>query len=78
MSRKGVVLVALCSPPSQTALARRGLSEEQITDLANSQERSDFTQAEKAALQLAERTIRDSNAVDDAFLNESRKYSRDY
>jgi alkylhydroperoxidase family enzyme len=56
-------------------LARRhGWSEEQISDLANFRNRSDFSDAEKAALELAERVTRDSNGVDDAFWNELRKY----
>ena len=60
---------------SHTALARRhGWSEEQLSDLANFRNRSDFTDAEKAALELAERATLDSNQVDDAFWNELRKY----
>ncbi len=56
-------------------MARRlGWSEEQLNDLANFRKRSDFTEAEKAAMELAERTTRDSNSVDDAFWNELRKY----
>jgi alkylhydroperoxidase family enzyme len=56
-------------------LARRhGWSEEQINDLANFRNRSDFTDAEKAAVELAERTTLDSNRVDDEFWNELRKY----
>jgi alkylhydroperoxidase family enzyme len=56
-------------------LARRlGWSEEQVNDLANFRKRSDFTEAEKAALELAERATRDSNSVDDVFWNELRKY----
>jgi alkylhydroperoxidase family enzyme len=56
-------------------LARRhGWSEEQVSDLANFRNRSDFSDAEKAALELAERATRDSNSVDDAFWNELRKY----
>ncbi len=53
---------------------RHGWSEEQIDDLANFRNRSDFTDAEKAAIELAERTTRDSNTVDDAFWNELRQY----
>ena len=53
---------------------RHGWSEEQISDLANFRNRSDFTDAEKAALELAERVTRDSNSVDDAFWQELRKY----
>ncbi len=60
---------------SHTALARRlGWSEDQLNDLANFRQRSDFTDAEKAALELAERSTRDSNSVDDAFWNELRQY----
>jgi len=56
-------------------LARRhGWSEEQLSDLANFRNRSDFTDAEKAALELAERMTLDSNGVDDAFWNELRQY----
>jgi alkylhydroperoxidase family enzyme len=56
-------------------LARRhGWSEEQISDLTNFRNRSDFTAAEKAAIELAERTTLDSNRVDDAFWNELRRY----
>jgi alkylhydroperoxidase family enzyme len=56
-------------------LARRhGWSEEQLSDLANFRNRNDFSDAEKAAIELAERTTRDSNTVDDAFWNELRKY----
>jgi alkylhydroperoxidase family enzyme len=56
-------------------LARRhGWSEEQINDLANFRNRTDFTDAEKAALELAERVTLDSNGVDDAFWNELHKH----
>jgi len=56
-------------------LARRhGWSEEQLQDLANFRNRTDFTAAEKAALELAERATLDSNSVDDEFWNELRKY----
>jgi alkylhydroperoxidase family enzyme len=56
-------------------LARRhGWSEEQINDLANFRERTDFTDAEKAAIELAERTTLDSNRVDDEFWNQLRRY----
>jgi len=55
-------------------LARRhGWSEEQIQGLANFRDRSDFTDAEKAALKLAEVVTRDET-VDDVFWNELRKY----
>jgi alkylhydroperoxidase family enzyme len=56
-------------------LARRhGWSDEQLSDLANFRNRSDFTDAEKAAIELAERTTLDSNRVDDEFWQELRKY----
>ncbi len=56
-------------------MARRlGWSEDQLNNLANFRERSDFTEAEKAALDLAERATRDSNRVDDVFWNELRQY----
>jgi alkylhydroperoxidase family enzyme len=56
-------------------LARRhGWSEEQLNDLANFRNRSDFTDAEKAALELAERATIDSNRVDDEFWKELRKF----
>ena len=53
---------------------RHGWSEEQLKDLANFRDRSDFTDAEKAALELAERATLDSNSVDDAFWNKLRTY----
>ena len=53
---------------------RHGWSEEQINNLANFRNRSDFTDAEKAAIELAERTTLDSNRVDDEFWQELRKY----
>ena len=53
---------------------RHGWSEEQISDLANFRNRTDFTDAEKAAIELAERTTLDSNRVDDEFWQELRKY----
>ncbi len=53
---------------------RHGWSEEQISDLANFRNRSDFTDAEKAAIELAERTTLDSNRVDDEFWQELRQY----
>ncbi len=56
-------------------MARRlGWSDDQVADLANFRHRFDFTEAEKAALELAERMTRDSNSVDDAFWNELRKH----
>jgi len=56
-------------------LARRhGWSDEQIEQLADFRNRSDFSKAEKAALELAERVTRDPHEVDDEFWAELRKY----
>ena len=52
---------------------RHGWSDEQLSDLANFRNRSDFTDAEKIALDLAERVTRDSG-VDDDFWSQLRKY----
>ncbi len=53
---------------------RHGWSEEQIKDLANFRNRSDFSDAEKSALELAERATLDPNGVDDTFWGELRKH----
>lgn len=53
---------------------RHGWSEEQVKDLANFRNRTDFTDAEKAALELAERATLDANGVDDDFWNRLRTY----
>jgi alkylhydroperoxidase family enzyme len=56
-------------------LARRhGWSDDQIEHLADFRNRADFSDAEKAALELAERVTRDPHEVDDKFWNELRKY----
>jgi len=56
-------------------LARRhGWSDEQLAELANFRNRSDFSDAEKAALELAERATLNPNNVDDAFWAELRKH----
>jgi alkylhydroperoxidase family enzyme len=48
-------------------LARRhGWTDEQISDLANSEKRDDFTPREKLALRAAEVVTRDAHALDDA------------
>ena len=52
---------------------RHGWTEEQLSDLANFRKRSDFTEAEKAALELSEIVTRDENVSDD-FWTELRKY----
>lgn len=53
---------------------RHGWSDEQINDLANFRSRADFTAAEKAALELAERATLDPNGVDEAFWSELRRH----
>ena len=53
---------------------RHGWSDEQIAGLANFRTRSDFTEAEKAALELAERATLNPNDVDDVFWAELRKH----
>jgi len=56
-------------------LARRhGWTEEQINDLANFENRTDFTDKEKAALRLAERVTRDAHTVDDKLFGELRRH----
>jgi alkylhydroperoxidase family enzyme len=60
---------------SHTQLAHKyGWSEEQIADLANFRTRNDFTEREKAALELAERETLDSNGVDDALWARLREH----
>jgi alkylhydroperoxidase family enzyme len=56
-------------------LARRhGWSGDQIDNLADFRNRSDFTEAEKVALELAERVTRDPHEVDDAFWAQLRRH----
>jgi alkylhydroperoxidase family enzyme len=56
-------------------LARRhGWSDDQIDNLADFRNRSDFTEAEKAALDLSERVTRDPHEVDDDFWAELRRH----
>ena len=56
-------------------MARRlGWSEEQINDLANFEQRADFSPAEKSALRLAERMTRDAHGVDDTLWSELRSH----
>jgi len=55
-------------------LARRyGWTDEQINDLANAGQRSDFTPQEKIALHVAERLTRDQHSLDDALFTELRQ-----
>ena len=56
-------------------MARRlGWSDEQIADLANFERRQDFSDAEKAALSLAERMTRDAHGVDDTLWTQLRSH----
>jgi len=56
-------------------LARRqGWSEDQINNLGEFRNRSDFNPAEKTALELAERVTRDPHSVDDELWAELRHY----
>jgi alkylhydroperoxidase family enzyme len=55
-------------------LARRyGWTDEQINDLENADQRSDFTPQEKIALRVAERLTRDQHSLDDALFAELRE-----
>ena len=53
---------------------RHGWSDEQLEALSDFRTRSDFTAAEKAALELAERATLDPHKVDDDFWAELRRY----
>ena len=56
-------------------MARRlGWSDDQIKDLANFENRSDFTEKEKVALRLAEKMTLDPHGVDDAQWAGVREY----
>jgi alkylhydroperoxidase family enzyme len=56
-------------------LARRhGYTDEQIENLADFRNRSDFSEVEKVALELAERVTRDPHEVDDSFWNDVRRH----
>lgn len=50
------------------------MTDEQLNDLANFEQRTDFSDKEKVALRLAERVTRDSHTVDDQFWSELRKH----
>lgn len=51
-----------------------GWSEDQIRDLANFEQRADFTAREKAALRLAECVTRDARTVDEPLWTELRRH----
>jgi alkylhydroperoxidase family enzyme len=56
-------------------LARRhGWSDDQLSHLSEFRSRNDFSGAEKAALELAERVTRDPHEVDDDFWAELRQH----
>lgn len=55
-------------------MARRyGWTDEQINDLANADQRSDFTPQEKIALRVADRLTRNQHSLDDALFAELRQ-----
>lgn len=56
---------------------RHGYTDDQLASLADFRSRSDFSDAEKAALELAERVTRDPHEVDDAFWDELRRHYDD-
>ena len=53
---------------------RHGWTDDEINDLANFENRSDFTEKEKAALRLADRVTRDAHTVDDKLFGELRRH----
>ncbi len=53
---------------------RHGWTDDQISDLANFENRSDFTEKEKAALRLAERVTHDAHTIDDQLFGELRRH----
>lgn len=53
---------------------RHGWTDEQINDLANFENRTDFTDKEKAALRLAERVTHDAHTVNDKLFGELRQH----
>jgi alkylhydroperoxidase family enzyme len=56
-------------------LARRlGWSADQIANLHDFENRTDFTDAEKAALRLAERMTLDAHSIDDSSFADLRKH----
>lgn len=53
---------------------RHGWTVDQINNLCDFRNRDDFTPAEKAALELAERATRDPHGVDDNLWTELRRF----
>ena len=56
---------------------RHGWTEDQIDNLADFRTRDDFTPAERAALELAERETSNPHSVDDHLWNELKKHYDD-
>ena len=56
-------------------MARRlGWTDDQVKDLHNFENRSDFSDREKAALRLTERVTKDAHSIDDHFWSELRQH----
>ncbi len=56
-------------------MARRlGWTDDQLQELANFEQRSDFTEREKVALRLAEKMTLDPHGVDEAQWSELRRH----
>ena len=53
---------------------RHGWTDDQINNLADFENRSDFTTKEKAALRFAEHMTRDSHTVNDELWSELRRH----
>ena len=53
---------------------RHGWTDDQLNELSNFEQRTDFTEKEKAALRLAERVTCDAHTVDDQLFAELRKH----
>ncbi len=60
---------------SHSLLAKKlGWNEEQLTDLANYEQRQDFTEGEKAALRLAERLTRNERPLSEVEIADLRRF----
>ena len=53
---------------------RHGWTDDQINNLADFEQRTDFSDKEKAALRLAERVTRDAHTVDNELWQELRRH----
>ena len=56
---------------------RQGWSDDQIKNLADFEQRSDFSEREKVALRLAERVTRDAHTVDNALWEQLHQHFDD-